>query len=243
MTFLDVLEVLEAAARTVDASPSNTTYYRGRIQDISMASVTAKLNLIYVEDTIRVVPESTLVTDQWTIRLGFFRQDSTSSESMEANQIQPNEESREIIFSETHKLARRYLDALYNEDTIQIVNVPTLTQVNFTRALQGTFTGWGCDIVVQIAVGCDYNTEIQDAVYQNDASPTFQQSIKRGEVYTAPKITVTDSDGSTYEQNANEDVTCTFVPGGSCEYEIIVNGESQGTVTLANCEDLTITVP
>lgn len=33
------------------------------------------------------------------------------------------------------------------------------------------------------------------------------------------------------------------IPGGSCEYDVYVNGVFNQSVTLVNCEDLTITVP
>lgn len=204
MTYPEILEVFEAAARTLGVQ-----FYNGRLADISLATVTAETNLIYLEDTKRVSSEPDINTiEQWRFSLGFFRQDSPSSESMEANQTEATEESRETIFSETLVIARKYLDALYNEEHFQILNQTALTQV--TRIFQGTFTGWGCDITILLGVGCDYETSIQDAVYQNaENAPTFQVSIKRGEIYTAPKITVTDSDGTEFEQDANTNVVCT----------------------------------
>lgn len=242
MTYLDIIEVFEAAARTVDP---DGTYYRGRLADISLASVSElkqagkNENLIYLEDTTQITPNRDVNTiEQWRFRLGFFRQDSTSSESMEANQVQENEESREIIFNETLTLARKYLDALYNEDSIQIVNEPQLNQV--TRIFQGTLTGWGTEIVIQLAVGCEYETSIADAVYQN-SDQTFEQSIKRGEVYIAPDITVTDSDGSAFTQPANKDVTCT--PSASPATAVLKNtaGATISTTSIdpGTTEDIT----
>lgn len=203
MTYLGILEVLESAARTVDSS---ATYYRGRSADISLASHTAEQNLIYVLDTMRGNPDTDNRMELWTIRVGFLRQDSTSSESMEANQVQVNEESRETIFSETLILARAFYSALYNEDEVQLSGQPSINQI--TRDLQGTFTGWLLEFQVLLSVGCD-DVEIADAIYTNGSSPEFQVSIKRGETYEADPITVTDSDGSTYEQAANTDVVCT----------------------------------
>lgn len=226
MTYLDILEVFAAAARTVDP---DATYFRGRLADISLASVKELIqvgdnkNLIYCEDLQTVTPQSDVnTTEQWRFRLGFFRQDSPSSESMEENQQQVDEESREIIFSLTLILAREFLDALYNEDQFQITGTPQLTQV--TRIFQGCLTGWGCDINVILDVGCDYQTEINDAVYKNSDN-TFTVSIKRAEVYTAPDITVTDSDGSQYEHPANKPVICT--PSASPAEAVLKN--SAGT--------------
>ncbi len=238
MTYLGLLSTLEAAASAADAT---ATYYRGRASDVSLKSVTANTNLIYVLDTMRGEPDTDNRLERWSVTVAFVRQDSTSSESMEANQVQTGEESRETIFSETHIIARAFYSALQNEDEIQLTGQPSYTQT--TRELAGTFTGWALTFQVWLDVGCD-DIEIQDAIYQNMASaPTFEVSIKRGEVYVAGPITVTDSDGSTYEQAANTDVVCTFIPGGSCTYDVIINGVSQGSVTLTNCEDLTITVP
>lgn len=227
MTYLEILEVFAAAARTVDP---DATYFRGRLSDISLASVKELIqvgdnkNLIYCEDLQTVTPQSDVnTTEQWRFRLGFFRQDSSSSESMEENQQQVDEESREIIFSLTLILARKYLDALYNEDQFQITGTPQLTQV--TRIFQGCLTGWGCDINVILDVGCDYQTEINDAIYKNSDN-TFTVSIKRGEVYPAPDITVTDSDGSQYEHPANKPVICT--PSASPAEAVLKN--SAGTV-------------
>lgn len=204
MTYLGLLEVLASAAVAAD---STATYHRGRLQDVSLESVTSQTNLIYAEDTMQPKRINDSV-EEWRIRLGFLRQDSTSSESMEANQAQVNEESRETIFSETLIVARRFLSALENEDDLVLTKEPQLTQV--TRVLQGTFTGWGCDLFVLVEVGCD-NVEIGDGIYKN-SDDTFEVEIARNEVYVAPDITVTDSDGSTYEHPANKNVLCT--PGG-----------------------------
>lgn len=238
MTYLEILEVLESAARTAEP---NATYFRGRVNDASLASIAANTNLIYTIDTMRGAPDTDNRLELWTITVAFVRQDSTSSESMEANQVQGNEESRESIFSQTLIIARAFYSAIYNEDGIMLSGQPAYNQT--TRELMGTFTGWGLTFQVWLDVGCD-DVEIQDAVYQNDEDdPTYVKSIKRGEVWTAPKITVTDSDGTEYEHPANEDVVCTFVPGGTCEYEVIINGVSQGTIEVTNCEDITLTVP
>lgn len=205
MTFTGLMELFEAAATTVDAS---ATFVHGRINDVSLDSHTANQNLIYVLHTMRGQPNADNVTETWTIEIGFFRQDSTSSEAMEANQEQADEESREVIFTETLTLARRFYDALLSETDLQITGQPAYSQV--TRYTQGTYTGWGLSIQVLLAVGCDYGTEIADAIYQNkETAPTFQQSIKRGVVYVAPQITVTDSDGSEYQHPANTNVVCT----------------------------------
>ena len=204
MTYLGLLEVLEAAATTV--APT-ATYYRGRIQDVSLDSHDANEVIIYVLDTMRIEPDANNIFERWNIRIGFFKQDSTSSESMTVNQVQSGEQSREDIFSDMHVLARQYYDALFNEENIQIAGQPSYSQL--TRELQGTYSGWGLDIGVLIEVGCE-QTEINDAIYQNaETNPNFQQSIKRGEVYVAPQITVTDSDQSQYLQDANTDVVCT----------------------------------
>lgn len=238
MTYLGLLEVLKAAATTVD---STATYYRGRESDISLMSHAANSVLIYVVDTMRIEPDANNIFERWNIRIGFFKQDSTSSESMTENQQQSGEDSREEIFSDMHILARQYYDALFNEETIMLTGLPSYTQI--TRALQGTYSGWALDVSVLIEVGCE-QTEIEDAIYKNDAdNPTFQTTILRGEIYTAPKIIVTDSDGTEREQNANENVLCTYTPSGSCTYDVYVNGVFDQSVTLVSCEDLTINVP
>lgn len=237
MTFPDLLEILESAARTVDP---NATYYRGRKSDVSLASHAANTNIIYVLDTMQAEPDTDNNFERWNIRIAFIRQDSTSSESMEANQVQPNEESRETIFAVTHELARNYYAALLNEDALMLTGTPRYTQI--TRETQGTYTGWGLDFSVFLEVGC-VDVSIQDGIYQNaESAPSFTQTIKRGEVYTAPRITVTDSDGSTFEQPANENVVCTFIPGGSCTYPVKVNGVLYGTITTLNCEEININI-
>lgn len=230
MTYLDILEVWAAAAATADPT---ATYYRGRLSDISRESVSAiqtslssggdKRNLIYAEDTQVATGQSDVnTTESWRVRFGFLRQDSTSSEAMEADQVQPDEESREVIFTKTLVIARKFIAALYDEDSFQITGTPTLTQV--TRTLSGTFTGWGVDVNFVLPVGCEYDSPIQDAVYKNSDN-TFTVSIKRAEVYTAPDITVTDSDGSQYEHPANKPVVCT--PSASPAEAVLKN--SAGT--------------
>lgn len=234
MTYLDLLEILESAARTVDPT---ATYYRGRRSDVSLNSHDANQNLIYVLDTMRGNPDTDNRLETWRISVGFFRQDSTSSESMEANQQQEQEESREIIFSETLALAKAFYSAIYNEENLQLTGSPEYNQQ--TRQLQGTYSGWSLDFQVFLDVGCE-DISIQDAEYKNSDS-TFEVSIKRGEVYTAPDIVVTDSNGDTYEHPANKNVVCTpGGGGGSCEYDVFVNGVFYDSVTLTNCEDLTI---
>lgn len=237
MTYLDLLEILESAATAVDPL---ATYYRGRKSDVSLKSQDANHNLIYVLDTMRGNPDTDNRFITWRISVGFFRQDSTSSESMEANQQQANEESREVIFSETLILAKQFYSAIYNEENLQLTGSHEYSQR--TRELQGTFTGWSLDFQVLLDVGCD-DISIQDAEYKNSDS-TFEVSIKRGAVYTAPDIVVTDSNGDTYGHPANKNVVCTpGGAGGSCEYEVIANGISEGTITVTNCEDITLTVP
>lgn len=236
MTYPDLLEVLQAAATATDP---DATYYRGREADVSLNSHTSSRNLIYVLDTMRGEPDADNRFETWRVSVGFFRQDSKSSESMTANQVQANEESREQIFSITHALARAFYSALENEDTLMLTGSPAYNQQ--TRQLSGTFTGWSLDFGVLLDVGCD-DISIQDAIYRNSDS-TFIKSIKRGEIYPAPNITVTDSDGTTYAHPANKDVVCTAGGGGSCIYEVIANGISEGTITVTNCENITITVP
>lgn len=228
MTYEDLLEIVEAAARTVDP---DGTYYRGRLADISLATVNQLIqagksaNLIYHEDSTQITPAADInTTEEWRLRFGFLRQDSPSSESMTVNQLQENEESRQVIYDTTLIIARKFLDALYNEPTIEILGTPALNQQ--TRIFQGTLTGWGLEITVRLGVGCEYETSITDAVYQNALTdPSFQQTIKRGKTFTAPKITVTDSDGSTFEQPANTDVVCT--PSASPATAVLKN--SAGT--------------
>lgn len=238
MTYLGLLEVLEAAARTV--APT-ATYYRGRLSDVSLDSHDANEVIIYVLDTMRIEPDANNIFERWNIRIGFFKQDSTSSESMTANQRQAGEQSREDIFSDMHVLARQYYDALFNEENIQIVGQPSYSQL--TRELQGTYTGWGLDIGVLIEVGCE-QTEITDAIYQNaETNPSFRVSIQRGEVYVAPQITVTDSTGIEYLQDANTDVVCTAGGGGgTCIYDVYIDLVFSQQVTLVNCDDLTINI-
>lgn len=202
MTYLGLLEVLEAAKRTVDPT---ATYYRGRMSDVSLASHDSKRTIIYVLDTMRAEPDENNIFERWNIRIGFFRQDSTSSESMSANQVQEGEQSREKIFSDMHELARQYYDALFNEETIQLTGQPSYNQL--TRELQGTYSGWGLDVSVLLEVGCE-QTFIADATYRN-SDDTFQVEIERGETYTAPDITVTDSDGTEVPHPANKDFVCT----------------------------------
>lgn len=237
MTYPDLLEILRATARTV---APNATYYRGRFSDVSLNSHDANTNLIYALDTMRGQPDADNRFETWRITIGFLRQDSTSSESMEANQQQSNEESREEIFTITHAMARDFFSAVFNDENVMIVGTPEFNQI--TRTTQGTYSGWSLDFSVLLDVGCE-DISIQDAEYKNSDS-TFEVSIKRGAVYTAPDIVVTDSDGTEYEHPANKDVVCTpGGGGGSCEYDVFVNGVFYDSVTLTNCEDLTITVP
>lgn len=85
-------------------------------------------------------------------------------------------------------------------------------------------TGWGGTILLEVydEVGfCDvpvtgYDYENGDpqpvegtATYQN-SDETFSVEIDVRTIYTAPDITVTDSDGSTFTFPANKDVTCTL---------------------------------
>lgn len=216
MTYLGLLEVLEAAARTVDPT---ATYYRGRESDVSLISHAANTTIIYVLDTMRIEPDENNMFERWNIRIGFFKQDSTSSESMEANKQQSGEDSREVIFSDMHVLARQYYDALFNEETIQLVGSPSYTQL--TRQLQGTYSGWGLDVAVLLEVGCE-QTFIADATYRN-SDDTFQVEIERGEIYTAPDITVTDSDGTEVQHPANKDFVCT--PSASPATAVLKNTE------------------
>lgn len=210
MTYEELLEVFESAARTADSTAS---YVRGRIEDISLESVVANRNLIYVEDSLNIQAQSQAATEfeTWTVRIGFLRQDSTASEAETTKQSDAAEESRQEIFAATHLIARKFLEALDGED-VMIQGTPSLRQV--TRVIQGTFTGWNLTISLLMNVDCDdvAGTEIQDAVYQN-SDESFEVSIKRGVVYTAPDINVTDSDNTTYSHPANKDVVCT--PSGS----------------------------
>lgn len=235
MTFLDVLEILQSAATATDP---NATYFRGRISDVSLNSHTAETNLIYVLDTIQAAPDTDNRMEQWSIRIGFFRQDSTSSESMEANQSQVNEESRETIFSETLALARKYYSALFNEDSLMLTGSPRYTQL--TRELQGTYSGWGLDINVFVDVGCD-DISIADAIYQN-SDDTFEVSIKRGAVYTAPNISITDSDGDIISHPANKNFTCTPGTVGTEDYEVYVDSVLVASGTLDLSIDQTINI-
>lgn len=233
MTYPDLLEVLESAARAVD---SGATYYRGREADVSLNSHTSSRNLIYVLDTMRGEPDADNRFETWRVSVGFFRQDSTSSESMEVNQVQTNEESRETIFTITHALARAFYSALENEETVMLTGSPSYNQQ--TRQLSGTFTGWSLDFSVLLDVGCD-DISISDAIYKNSDS-TLEVSIKRSEVYTAPDITVTDSTGDTYDHPANKDVVCTQGGGGTCVYDVDFNGNPKGSISVINCEDIFI---
>ena len=79
----------------------------------------------------------------------------------------------------------------------------------------------------------------QPATYQNAAEDaTFTQTIQSGAVFTAEPITVTEVDGSTRTELANEDVTCAFI-----EIEVFdTNGTLIETVT-EYPDDGRITVP
>jgi head-tail adaptor len=79
----------------------------------------------------------------------------------------------------------------------------------------------------------------QPATYQNAAEDaTFTQTIQSGAVFTADPITVTEVDGSTRTELANEDVTCAFI-----EIEVFdTEGRLLETVT-EYPEDGRITVP
>lgn len=50
-----------------------------------------------------------------------------------------------------------------------------------------------------------------DAVYRNNASPTYTQNIRSGQTFTAPQITLTQPNGSTGYHNPNINLSCTQI--------------------------------
>lgn len=73
--------------------------------------------------------------------------------------------------------------------------------------------------------GCDA------ALYEN-SDQSFTQSISSGATYTAPDITVTDSDGSTFTQPANTDVICSIDNSTFIKGIFLDTQETLGTITI-----------
>ena len=136
MTFQEIADKLKGIATT---TAPGATFHRGRRADTSLKSIDAETDLIFVEDTIEVRLLTDVGTEPWTIRMGFFRQDSPESEPMESNN-QSGTEARDTIFTTTLATARAYFEQLQTEVDWQFTSEPVLRQG--TRILAGTFTGW-----------------------------------------------------------------------------------------------------
>lgn len=154
-------------------------------------------------------------TKETDLLIAFWQQDSPASSN----------EEREAIIQEMDVLSRTFMETLDDYETLEILGFNGEPQY---RQLAGTLSGFAVRFTIRGGIDCE-----DTPLPVPPSCPTLCERIS--DATAAEILHCMDAE----QEQDMQDLVCS----NSCTYEIIANGVSEGSVTLINCEDLTINVP